>query len=177
MVAQANIAHSAANGDKRFVPKTSRVGKRPIDLPKGIAATISGRKIEVKGPKGQLSRVIPDRVDVKVDGGRLLVSSSASGRDGARLQGLTRALIATMVKGSRGLRENARAQGHWLPRRVEGHDAEFCSGVLAPRDIQRPVWAYGHCSGGFKGHRADLERCGQRADRADRGDHSGLQAA
>ena len=36
--------------------KTSRVGKRPIDLPKGVTANVSGRSIDVKGPKGQLTR-------------------------------------------------------------------------------------------------------------------------
>jgi large subunit ribosomal protein L6 len=79
--------------------KTSRVGKRPIALPKGVTVNIAGRKIEVKGPKGQLAREIADKVDIKNDAGTLHVSSSAPGRDGSRLQGLVRALVAGMVKG------------------------------------------------------------------------------
>src|SRR5262249_61006932 len=80
-------------------PRTSRVGKRPIELPKGVTANVSGRKVEVKGPKGQLLREINDRVAVKLDNNVLHVSSNAPGRDGARLQGLVRALVAAMVKG------------------------------------------------------------------------------
>jgi large subunit ribosomal protein L6 len=80
-------------------PKTSRVGKRPIDLPKGISVAISPTAIEVKGPKGQLVRKLADTVTIKQEGARLHVASSAAGRDASRLQGLMRALVAAMVKG------------------------------------------------------------------------------
>ncbi|HZO11885.1 MAG TPA: 50S ribosomal protein L6, partial [Polyangiaceae bacterium] len=79
--------------------RTSRIGKRPIDLPKGVTATIAGRKVEVKGPKGTLQREIPSQIGVKQEGTVLHVSSTAPGRDGARIQGLVRALLAAMVKG------------------------------------------------------------------------------
>jgi large subunit ribosomal protein L6 len=80
--------------------KTSRVGKRPVDVPKGVTVAIAGRKVEVKGAKGQLVRDLPGTVDVKVDGTRLHITSTAPGRDGSRLQGLVRALLASMVKGA-----------------------------------------------------------------------------
>lgn len=80
-------------------PKTSRIGKRPVDLPKGVTVTVAGRKLDVKGPKGQLSRTMIDRVDMKVEGAKLHVTSNAPGRNGSRLQGLYRALVAGMVKG------------------------------------------------------------------------------
>ncbi len=80
--------------------KTSRVGKRPVDVPKGVTVTVKGRSVEIKGAKGQLLHDLPLTVDVKVDGSRLHVSSTAPGRDGSRLQGLVRALLASMVKGA-----------------------------------------------------------------------------
>jgi large subunit ribosomal protein L6 len=80
-------------------PKTSRVGKRPIELPKGVTATLNAKGIDIKGPKGQLSRGLVDTVSIKLDAGKLHVSSTAPGRDGSRLQGLMRALVAGMVKG------------------------------------------------------------------------------
>jgi large subunit ribosomal protein L6 len=82
------------------VSKTSRVGKRPVDVPKGVTVTVKGRNVEIKGAKGQLSQDLPTTVDVKVDGTRLHVTSTAPGRDGSRLQGLVRALLASMVKGA-----------------------------------------------------------------------------
>jgi len=85
---------------KAVAIKTSRVGKRPIDLPKGVTATVKGRTVQVKGPKGDLSRSVSDNVDLKLEGSSLTVTSTAAGRDAARLQGLYRALIASMVKGT-----------------------------------------------------------------------------
>ena len=79
--------------------KTSRIGKRPIELPKGVSATVSGKSIEIKGPKGSLSKPITDTVSIKSDAGKLHVSSTAPGRDASRLQGLVRALVAAAVKG------------------------------------------------------------------------------
>ena len=79
--------------------KTSRIGKRPIELPKGVSATVCGRNIEVKGPKGSLTKPISDTVSIKADGGKLHVSSTAPGRDASRLQGLVRAIVAAAVKG------------------------------------------------------------------------------
>ena len=80
--------------------KTSRVGKRPVALPKGVTASVGAGNVSVKGPKGELSRKLVDSVAVNVDGAAVHVTSTAPGRDGARLQGLYRALIATMVKGT-----------------------------------------------------------------------------
>jgi large subunit ribosomal protein L6 len=80
--------------------KTSRIGKRPVDVPKGVTVAMKGRQVEVKGAKGQLVRELPATVDVKVDGAKLHIVSTAPGRDGSRLQGLVRALLAGMVKGA-----------------------------------------------------------------------------
>jgi large subunit ribosomal protein L6 len=80
--------------------RLSRIGKRPVELPKGVTASIAQNKIEIKGPKGQLSRVLPPNVDVKVDAGKVTVNPKIGGRDGARFQGLTRALIQSMATGA-----------------------------------------------------------------------------
>lgn len=90
----------AATPSKGLAPKTSRVGKRPIALPKGVTATVKGKNVVVKGPKGELARDVTDDITLSLDGTALNVVSSAPGRDGARLQGLFRALIAGMVKGT-----------------------------------------------------------------------------
>ena len=79
--------------------RTSRVGKRPIVVPKGVNVNLSGRHIEVQGPKGKLGRDLPDQVQVKREADVLSVHSSAPGRDAARLQGLARALVFNMVYG------------------------------------------------------------------------------
>jgi large subunit ribosomal protein L6 len=80
--------------------RLSRVGKRPVAVPKGVTLTINGRKLDVQGPKGKLSMDLPPDVTALKDGESVRVESSAAGRDGARLQGLGRALIASMLKGA-----------------------------------------------------------------------------
>jgi large subunit ribosomal protein L6 len=113
--------------------KTSRVGKRPIDLPKGVTANVSGRKIEVKGPKGQLARVITERVDIKTDAGKLVVTSSAPGRDGSRLQGLVRALVAAMVKGvAEGYEKTLELKGTGYRAELKGTTLHFALGFSHP---------------------------------------------
>ncbi|WP_437582024.1 50S ribosomal protein L6 [Sorangium sp. So ce887] len=143
MEAQANAAQPAkgnANGDSRLATKTSRVGKRPIDLPKGVTATVSGRKIDVKGPKGQLSRAFTDKVDIKLDGGKLLVSSEAPGRDGSRLQGLTRALVAAMVKGvAEGYERTLELKGTGYRVELKGTTLNFALGFSHPVTFAVPT--------------------------------------
>jgi large subunit ribosomal protein L6 len=78
----------------------SRVGKRPVLIPKGVTAALKDGAVRVEGPKGKLSRAVPAGVDVKIDAGKILVTSNLPGRDASRMQGLIRALIATMVKGT-----------------------------------------------------------------------------
>src|SRR5580704_14873438 len=79
--------------------RQSRIGKRPIALPKGVSATVKDAAIELKGPKGTLSRGLPPGVAAKVDGGAVLITPTLPGRDGARLQGLAWALVGGMVVG------------------------------------------------------------------------------
>ena len=125
--------NTAASGDSRFTTKTSRVGKRPIDLPKGVTAAINARTIDVKGPKGQLSRALVDRVDVKLDAGKIVVSSTAPGRDGSRLQGLTRALVASMVKGvSDGYERTLELKGTGYRVELKGTTLTFALGYSHP---------------------------------------------
>jgi large subunit ribosomal protein L6 len=83
------------------IPKRlSRVGKRPVAVPKGVTLTISGQTISAQGPKGKLALDLPANIIAKRDGEEVSIVSSAPGRDGARLQGLGRALVASMLRGT-----------------------------------------------------------------------------
>ncbi len=98
MTAQTQSQTKPSGGVKDL--RLSRVGKRPVELPKGVTAVLKDGAIEIKGPKGQLSRVLPPNVDVKIEGGAVAVHPTIGGRDGARFQGLARALISGMVVGA-----------------------------------------------------------------------------
>lgn len=80
--------------------RLSRVGKRPVPVPKGVTVNLTDNKIEVQGPKGKLSRVLPKGVIAKKADEGIVVTADATGADHARLQGLGRALINSMVEGA-----------------------------------------------------------------------------
>jgi large subunit ribosomal protein L6 len=77
----------------------SRVGKKPIQLPKGVTVKIEGHEIEVKGGKGTLRRGLHSRVQVAVVDETIQVKAAGDGREGNALQGLTRTLINNMMVG------------------------------------------------------------------------------
>jgi len=77
----------------------SRIGKKAITLPSGVNVTLNGQDVAVKGPKGQLAWKVVEEIEVKQEGN---VISSAPRGDTARhkaMWGLSRTLIANMVKG------------------------------------------------------------------------------
>jgi large subunit ribosomal protein L6 len=77
----------------------SRVGKAPIPLPAGVEVTVSGRKIVVKGPQGQLERELPGEISVRRDDSVLHVERPDDLPQNRALHGLTRSLVNNMVVG------------------------------------------------------------------------------
>lgn len=75
----------------------SRIGKKPIALPKGVKVNINDGVVEVTGPKGTLKTAVPEGVTLRVDGEQLLAERQSD--DQAALHGLTRALVANAVTG------------------------------------------------------------------------------
>jgi large subunit ribosomal protein L6 len=80
----------------------SRVGKKPVDLPSGVQVTIEDSKIEVKGPKGTLSRELHPLVKVEQQDGKVVVTPIDESLKARGLWGLFRSLIANMVQGVNG---------------------------------------------------------------------------
>jgi large subunit ribosomal protein L6 len=77
----------------------SRIGKNPITVPSGVTIALDGNRITVKGPKGELSRVIPADMKVSQDTGTVTVNRPSDDAKHKALHGLSRTLIANMVEG------------------------------------------------------------------------------
>jgi large subunit ribosomal protein L6 len=77
----------------------SRIGKAPIEVPSGVNVSIGERTVTVKGPKGELSRVLPGAITVREDAGSLLVERPNDERQNRAQHGLTRTLVSNMVTG------------------------------------------------------------------------------
>jgi large subunit ribosomal protein L6 len=77
----------------------SRIGKMPVSLPKEVKVASDPSKVEVTGPKGLLTHLLPQGISISVDGEKILVQRANDQRTTKALQGLTRSLIANMVTG------------------------------------------------------------------------------
>ena len=77
----------------------SRIGKKPVTIPKGVTVTLDGSKITVKGPKGELSRSLPGAMLVSMKDNEVIVERPSDENEHKALHGLTRTLVANMVEG------------------------------------------------------------------------------
>jgi large subunit ribosomal protein L6 len=77
----------------------SRIGKKPVLVPKNVTASVDGQTIKVKGPKGELERRVHPDMAVALDDGNIVVNRPSDEPNHRALHGLTRTLVANMVDG------------------------------------------------------------------------------
>ncbi len=117
----------------------SRIGKRPITLPAQVTVTVEGQQVQVKGPKGELSRLIPGEVSVVQENGTLLVNRRDESRVARQRHGLSRTLVANMVDGvSQGFQRRLEIQGVGYRAQVQGRNLILNVGYSKPVQIDPP---------------------------------------
>ncbi len=132
--------------------RQARIGKRPVELPKGVTATLKDNLFEVKGPKGGSSRKLPPNVDVKITGTTITVMPTIGGRDGARFQGLVRALINAMVVGAgTGYTKVLELRGTGYRAEVKGTNVNLSLGFSHPISHPLPAGIKAEVPGDSKG--------------------------
>ena len=121
----------------------SRIGKKPIALPKDVTLQYSQGTVNVKGPKGSLSQVIDPDFAVDVEDGNIVVKRPTEQKRHKALHGLYRALIANMTKGvSEGFKEQLELVGVGYKAAVQGSVLELNLGyshsiyVAVPEEIK-----------------------------------------
>ncbi len=77
----------------------SRIGKKPVELPKGVTASVSGQTVEVKGPKGTRSFTATDDVTITLDGDEVKVAPNGNTKRARAQWGLSRSMVANLVTG------------------------------------------------------------------------------
>lgn len=117
----------------------SRIGRAPLDLPKGVEVRYDTGTVAVKGPKGQLEFTISPRLEVQVDDAELTVSRS-SDRPADRAQhGLARSLIANAVQGvTEGFSKKLEIQGVGFRCQMKGKQLELALGYSHPVTVEPP---------------------------------------
>ena len=77
----------------------SRVGKKPVPVPSGVTATVTGQTVKMKGSKGELQYIVPNVVDVKFEDGAVSVLPKNQTKEARSLWGTSRAQVANLVEG------------------------------------------------------------------------------
>ncbi|KYO55465.1 MAG: 50S ribosomal protein L6 [Tistrella sp.] len=77
----------------------SRIGKNPVAVPQGVEVAVDGNTVRVKGKLGALERTLPSDVNVALEDGKVVVAPANDERRGRAMWGLSRTLVANMVKG------------------------------------------------------------------------------
>ncbi len=114
----------------------SRIGKRPVEMPSGVTAAISGQSVEVKGPKGVLAFKATDDVDLAIEDNALTVKPRGQSKRSRQQWGMTRTVLQNLVTGvSEGFKKEleivgvgyrAQAQGKTLKLSLGySHDVEY----------------------------------------------------
>jgi len=117
----------------------SRIGKRPVPLPNGVTATIDGRTVTVKGPKGEISRTVHAELSVALEEQAVAVKRPSDERRHKALHGLTRTLVANMVEGvTKGFSKSLEIQGVGYKAEVKPFGVQLVVGYSHPVPYHAP---------------------------------------
>ncbi|MGJ8669258.1 MAG: 50S ribosomal protein L6 [Oceanococcus sp.] len=116
----------------------SRIAKNPIELPKGVELTQSGREITVKGAKGKMSLSLVDGIDLAIDGSVVRIADDSVVKQTA-MAGTTRALLANIVVGvSTGFERKLELVGVGYRAQAQGKNINLTLGFSHPVVYQLP---------------------------------------
>jgi len=117
----------------------SRIGRQPIPIPESVTVRVEPDRVDVKGPKGELSERIPRDIEVVQEDGQLLVRRPTDRGEHRALHGLTRSLVANMVIGvTDGYAKTLEIQGVGYRAQKRGSDLELALGFSHPVPIKAP---------------------------------------
>ena len=117
----------------------SRVGNNPIQIPEGVEVRVEGAKVNVKGPKGELTREFDSRMKIEQADNILKVVRPNDEREVVAMHGLTRSLLNNMVEGvSKGYEKKLELTGVGYRAMLKGRDLELQLGYSHPVVVKAP---------------------------------------
>jgi len=117
----------------------SRIGKKPVELPDKVEVNLTGRKVEVKGPKGELSLMLPGTVEPEINANLLMVKKVKNSAQAAADYGLYRQLLSNMVTGvSSGFTKQLEIVGVGYRVAQQGSSLVFNLGYSHPIEVASP---------------------------------------
>ncbi len=118
----------------------SRIGKKPIAIPKGVTVKVAGGAVEVQGPKGKLRQVIPPGVVFEEAAGTLIAKLEQDAAEMKKFHGLARSLVANAVQGvTEGFKKELDIVGVGYRAEVKGKQVHFALGYSHPVVFEVPT--------------------------------------
>ena len=117
----------------------SRIGKKPVTLPSGVSAVVSGQTIEVNGPKGSRSFTASDDVSLLVEESTVLVTPRGKSKRARQQWGMSRTMVANLVTGvTAGFKKELEIKGVGYRAQLQGNVLKLNLGLSHDVDFQVP---------------------------------------
>ena len=117
----------------------SRIGKKPVGLPKGVSDQISGQTVEVKGPKGTLSFTATDDVTIAIDGETLTVTPRGQSKRARQQWGMSRSMVENLVTGvTQGFKKELEINGVGYRAQMQGNVLKLALGYSHDVNFEVP---------------------------------------
>jgi large subunit ribosomal protein L6 len=117
----------------------SRIGKKPVTLPKGVNLELQGQMVAVKGPRGELRRTLHPEMQLAFENGVLTVARPSEDKRHKALHGLTRTLVQNMVDGvSKGFAKTLEIQGVGYKAEAKPYGVNLVVGYSHPVKYEAP---------------------------------------
>lgn len=118
----------------------SRIGKKPVELPSGVNASLSGQTIEVKGPKGTRSFTATDDVTIAIEENAVKVTPRGTSKRARQQWGMTRSMVENLVTGvTTGFKKELEIQGVGYRAAMQGNVLKLSLGYSHEVNFEVPA--------------------------------------
>ena len=116
----------------------SRIGKKAIAVPQGVTASVTGQTVRMKGPKGELSFVLPDDIEGKLENGQIKVDPREKTQRARSMWGLSRSMVQNLATGvTQGFERKLEIEGVGYRASVQGKNLVLALGYS--HDVNYPI--------------------------------------
>jgi large subunit ribosomal protein L6 len=118
----------------------SRIGRKPIPVPKGVTVTVDGRVVRVKGPRGELERTLHPAITAAQEDGTVVVARPSDEPEHRALHGLSRTLVANMIEGvTKGFQKTLEITGVGYKAEPRPYGLQLALGFSHPVQFRAPT--------------------------------------
>ncbi|GGE36467.1 50S ribosomal protein L6 [Actibacterium pelagium] len=118
----------------------SRIGKKPVELPSGVTASVSGQTVEVKGPKGAQTFTATDDVTIAVEDNAVTVAPRGSSKRAKQQWGMSRTMVQNMVTGvTDGFKKELEINGVGYRAQMQGNTLKLSLGLSHEVNFEVPA--------------------------------------